>query len=125
MVADITGPERAAEEQRRGLHTTKAQLAYGGHVLATMFTFFMLAYYGTKHFLGKNELWVSVICCQQHVHILCVRVVQGCCAQFIAVNTRWLGCDSFAASWVASSNQIERCVGLAASAPPFHACIGD
>lgn len=70
MVADITEKERAAEEMRNSiLPTTRLQLTFGAHVLVTMFTFFAVAYYGSKWFFGYSELWVSYACMHAHTHV--------------------------------------------------------
>ena len=58
MVADVTAAERRAESMRGLLPSTQAQLSFGGHVLAIMFTLFSLGYWGSKAYLGYDELWV-------------------------------------------------------------------
>lgn len=59
MVADITEHEQKAEEMRSSiLPTSRLQLSFGAHVLVTMFTFWAVAYYGSKFYLSYDELWV-------------------------------------------------------------------
>lgn len=61
MVSDITAAERKADEQRGGLlPSTRLQLSFGAHVLVTMFTFWAVAYYGTKMWFKYDELWVGI-----------------------------------------------------------------
>ncbi len=59
MVADITQAERRAASMQGMLPTYRAQLSFGAHVLVTMFTGFALGYWGSKIWLGWDELWVS------------------------------------------------------------------
>ncbi|GIL71870.1 hypothetical protein Vretimale_672 [Volvox reticuliferus] len=62
MVADITVRERKAEELRNSiLPTSRLQLSFGAHVLVTMFTFWALAYYGSKLYLSYDELWAGML----------------------------------------------------------------
>ncbi|GLI64005.1 hypothetical protein VaNZ11_007159 [Volvox africanus] len=62
MVADITVGERKAEELRGSiLPTSRLQLSFGAHVLVTMFTFWALAYYGSKLYLSYDELWAGLL----------------------------------------------------------------
>lgn len=72
MVSDITQKERDAEAMRGLLPNARLQLSYGAHVLVTMFTFFSLGYYGSKHYLHFDELWVS--------GAQCTWLPGGCCA---------------------------------------------
>jgi hypothetical protein len=59
MVADITENERKAEELRGSiLPTSRLQMSFGAHVIVTMFTFWAVAYYGSKFYLSSDELWV-------------------------------------------------------------------
>ncbi|GLC59731.1 hypothetical protein PLESTB_001527500 [Pleodorina starrii] len=61
MVADITESERKAEEMRNSiLPTSRLQLSFGAHVLVTMFTFWAVAYYGSKFYLSYDELWAGL-----------------------------------------------------------------
>lgn len=61
MVSDITAAERKADEQRGGLlPSTRLQLSFGAHVLVTMFTFWAVAYYGTKMWFKYDELWAGL-----------------------------------------------------------------
>mmetsp|Transcript_10348 Transcript_10348/g.25723 ORF Transcript_10348/g.25723 Transcript_10348/m.25723 type:complete len:263 (-) Transcript_10348:323-1111(-) len=62
MVADITQSEREAEAMKgETLPTLRAQYSFGAHVLVTMFTLFSLGYYGSKQFLGYDELWAGLL----------------------------------------------------------------
>ncbi|GAX85060.1 hypothetical protein CEUSTIGMA_g12480.t1 [Chlamydomonas eustigma] len=65
MVADVTGYERAAAALKESsiLPTVRLQLGFGMQVLVTQFTFFILAYLGSKHFLGSDELWAGLFGC--------------------------------------------------------------
>jgi hypothetical protein len=59
MVSDITKKERDAADLREMLPTSQSQFSFGAHVLVTMFTLFALGYWGSKQWLGVDELWVS------------------------------------------------------------------
>ncbi|PNG99132.1 hypothetical protein TSOC_015097, partial [Tetrabaena socialis] len=59
MVSDITEKERKADEMRGSiLPSARLQFSFGAHVIVTMFTFWAVSYYGSKHFLAFDELWV-------------------------------------------------------------------
>ncbi|KXZ47022.1 hypothetical protein GPECTOR_38g259 [Gonium pectorale] len=61
MVADITEGERRAEELRGSvLPSARLQLSFGAHVLVTMFTFWAVAFYGTKFYLGYDDRWAGL-----------------------------------------------------------------
>ncbi|MEW5304294.1 MAG: hypothetical protein WDW38_011068 [Sanguina aurantia] len=57
MVSDITTSEKRAEDAKDAaiMPSLKQQLGFGMHVLVTMFTFFAVAYYGSKMYLGASE----------------------------------------------------------------------
>jgi hypothetical protein len=59
MVSDITKKEREAADLKEMLPTSQSQFSFGAHVLVTMFTLFALGYWGSKQWLGVDELWVS------------------------------------------------------------------
>lgn len=62
MVSDITTSEKKAEDAKDAaiMPSMKQQLGFGMHVLVTMFTFFAVAYYGSKMYLGASETMVSL-----------------------------------------------------------------
>eukprot|EP00798_Chlamydomonas_sp_ICE-L_P028852 gene28852-32039_t len=63
MVADITVGERQAEGMRDPgpLPTTQLQNTFGIHVAVTMGTFFAVCYYGSKEYLGFDELHAGLL----------------------------------------------------------------
>ncbi len=102
MVSDITAAERKADEQRGGLlPSTRLQLSFGAHVLVTMFTFWAVAYYGTKMWFNYDELWVGALRVQLLHAAVCIvaevrvggdrsKLARACGSRHLSVTTQML-----------------------------------